>query len=100
MELESSECLQQNYRRSRGASIVSDRSPEATEIEMESYDEEVSPGHGWSSSVRHDGSCVGCRYGCTSLHQGDTRAGRCDLRLDRVLHRRQRRWRLRPQMLG
>src|ERR1700731_2442037 len=99
-KFKSSKARQQHYRRSRGAFIVSDKSPEATEKEMEIYDEEVSPGHGWSGSVRHGYSCVGCRCGRTSLHQGATPAGRCDLRLDRVLYRRQRWWRLRPQMLG
>src|SRR5216684_281754 len=33
MEWESNECLQQTYQRSRGAFIVSDRSPEVTEME-------------------------------------------------------------------
>src|SRR3979409_869078 len=76
MELESSECLQQSYRRSR-CILVSDRPPEATE--MERHNEEVFACCSWSCCPWHECPRIGRRFGRSSLHQGAAPGGRSDL---------------------
>ena len=59
-------------------------------------DEEVLVRRGWSGGNGHGDAWIGCRY----ASEGATRTGDPDLRLDRFLHRRQRRMGPEPQLRG
>ena len=83
----------------RGAGVINENAsgPTRSGQNLEIDHEKVSVGYGCSHCIR--GACRGCRSRCASLHQGPAADDRRRVRLERLLHRRQRRLGIEPQVL-
>jgi hypothetical protein len=97
MELESNECLQQTYRRLRGAFIVSDRSPEPSEMEkhMKKFLLVTVGLVALGMAAPASAADLAARPYTKAPPMVDR-----GLRLERLLHRCQRRLGIEPQVLG